>query len=107
MKHLRRSLKWLLIGISVVPLASAAAILSGGAGHGDYLFAKLLFPYTMLLAGLAGSITYPLIGLALFQFPLYGLAVGSFNLAKATACLFALHAVAALLCFFTLSPTFG
>jgi len=107
MKNHRRQLKWLLIGALITPFALGAAIASGGAGHGDYLFAKLLFPYTMLLTSLTGTITFPLIGLALVQFPLYGLAVGSFNATRTLIFLLVLHASGTFLCFSSLLPHFG
>jgi len=53
-------------GVLVTPLAALLALGSAGAGHGDYVFAKLLFPAFMLPPlGL-------LIWLALAQYPLYG-----------------------------------
>lgn len=49
------------------------AIASGGAGHGHYVFARLLFPLPILAARFTGgSITLPLILAAFAQFPLYG-----------------------------------
>ncbi|RZI70585.1 MAG: hypothetical protein EOP13_20590 [Pseudomonas sp.] len=107
MKTHQRQLKWLLIGAVCTPFALGAAIASGGAGHGDYLFAKCLFPYTMLLTSLTGTITYPLIGLALVQFPLYGLAAGSFNATRTLVFLLVLHTIGAFLCFSSLLPNFG
>lgn len=65
------------IGVIVTPIAFFLALLSSGAGHGHYEFARLFFPYTMLLTRLANdTITVPLIVLALVQFPLYGAVVG-------------------------------
>ena len=49
------------------------------AGHGTYVPAIAIFPFTMLLAILMGPISPPLIVLALAQFPIYG-----FILARAT-----------------------
>ena len=107
MKNHRSQLKWLLIGAAITPFALAVAVESGGGGHGDYLLAKFLFPYTMILAGLVGRITYPLIALALVQFPLYGLATGSFNSRRTAICLLVLHSIVAFLCFSSLLPYFG
>ena len=107
MKNRRRQLTGPLIGAAITPFALAVAVESGGGGHGDYLLAKLLFPYTMLLAGLVGTITYPLIALALVQFPLYGLAAGSFNARRTAICLLVLHAIVAFLCLSNLLPYFG
>lgn len=43
-----------------------------GAGHGTYLPAILLFPYTMLIAAVIGRIAPPLMVLALVQYATYG-----------------------------------
>ena len=107
MKNHRRPLKWLLMGAVITPFALGAAIASAGAGHGDYLFAKLLFPYSMLLTSLTGTITYPLIGLALIQFPLYGLVAGSYHANRTAISLSVLHVTGAFLCFTSLLPNFG
>src|SRR5262245_44329341 len=57
------------------PAAFGCAILAG-AGHGTYVPAKTLFPYTMLLTMVDGRISSRLIALALAQFPFYGLIIG-------------------------------
>ena len=67
---------WFLGSIPITGFAWFLAVLSGGAGHGNYLFAKLLFPISMYWAGQAGTITKPMIVLALAQFPMYALVVG-------------------------------
>ena len=43
---------WLLL---INPLALIAAVWSGGVGHGDYFFTKILYPYTMLSTHLLGD----------------------------------------------------
>jgi hypothetical protein len=64
-------------GVVFAPIAILLAVASGGAGHGNYGFARLLFPYPMLLTLMAGgTITAPLIVLAWAQFPVYGAATG-------------------------------
>jgi hypothetical protein len=94
-----------LIGVLVTPIAAVLAIASAGAGHGHYEFARLFFPYSMLLTRLTGhTITDPLIALALAQFPLYGVAVGlAVSKGRAWWCAVALlavaHAIAVVLCF--------
>jgi hypothetical protein len=67
----------LVLGILMTPVAAMLGIISGGAGHGDYLLAKLLFPFTMLSTLALGSITPPFVLLALAQFPAYGWLVGN------------------------------
>ena len=49
---------------------------SGGAGHGDYLLARLLFPLPMLSTHLFQMITPAAIAVAAIQFPIYGWLVG-------------------------------
>jgi hypothetical protein len=59
-----------IIGVVLTPIALLSAILSGGAGHGDYVWARILFPVLtiVMLAGGGDGIVV----LAIFQFPLYG-----------------------------------
>lgn len=53
------------------------AVLSGGAGHGDYAAARALFPLPMLATLLEGDTIGPLsFTLALAQFPLMGALTG-------------------------------
>jgi len=106
-KHWRQ-LIGIATGIAITPIAIAFAAESGGGGHGDYLLAKLLYPYTMLLTRVADdTITYPLIGLAFLQFPLYGLAASSFNTPRSIAVIAFIHVACAGLCFTALLPTFS
>lgn len=63
----------IIVGALLTPLCLLFAIGSGGGGHGDYFYAQLLYPYTMLWALRVGAIWLPSIMLAIFQFPLYGL----------------------------------
>jgi hypothetical protein len=76
--------------------------MSGGAGHGSYIAARVLFPFSMLLTLVEGSIGPIAIGVALLEFPLYGALIGRTAASKTTPTLFwlaAAHAVAALACF--------
>ena len=105
-KHWRQVMA-VLIGLFITPLAIVAAIASAGAGHGTYVMAKLLFPYTMLLSRLNGDIiTHPLLALAFVQFPLYGLAAASFNTPRSLGFILLLHAVFAAACFSGALPNF-
>ena len=110
----------ILIGVLVTPIAALLAIASAGGGHGHYVFAKLLFPYTLLMphflpdmtAEFPHSITTPWIILALSQFPLYCLAVGlatQKKLAGYLVCsmIFLVHAIGVAMCFSGLIPSFS
>ena len=69
-----RSQTWVLLmgSLLITPITLVLGIGSAAAGHGDYLWAKIFFPYTMLSALLFQSITAPFMMLAIIQFPLYG-----------------------------------
>lgn len=54
-------------------IALVVAVVAAGAGHGTYVPAILLFPYSMLMASFAGATTPVLLALAVAQYPLYGL----------------------------------
>ncbi|MGH9941590.1 MAG: hypothetical protein ACRD9R_04420 [Pyrinomonadaceae bacterium] len=81
----------------VTPLALLLGVASGGAGHGDYFAAMLLFPYTMLSAVVFDYIHVPFILLAVAQFPGYGLSLGYANekgrFARVAVILLTLHVV--------------
>jgi len=92
------------IGALITPVAAMLAVWSGGAGHGHYEFARLFFPYTMLLTRLVDDVvTLPLIVLALAQFPLYGAIIGiagsKGSSAVAGVLLLVVHIVAVVVCF--------
>jgi hypothetical protein len=73
----RYALLGVLGGIVLGAVALVIAWAYAGAGHGTYIPAKVLFPYTMYLAvAVVGRITVPLLLLALLEFPAYGLAAG-------------------------------
>jgi hypothetical protein len=86
----------ILFTLMLTPVAMFIAIESGGGGHGNYFYAKLLFPYTMLLPG----------GLAIgiVQFPFYGLSAGfAFKYPriwlKIVGVLVVSHLIAVVICF--------
>lgn len=58
--------------VAITPAFWSAAVASAGAGHGSYLFAKLLFPYSMVISGFRG-IGIVAVVMALAQWPTYGL----------------------------------
>ena len=62
-----------LIGLGITPVAFVLALYSAGAGHGDYVLVRLLYPIPMLATLLTNTmITSLSIGLAALQFPAYG-----------------------------------
>jgi hypothetical protein len=90
--------------LAATPVCLFLGIASGGAGHGDYVLARVLFPATMLAAVLfAGSISAPLVALAVAQFPLYGIVLGAANvrgkMLHAAVTLIAAHLLFAAACF--------
>jgi hypothetical protein len=104
----------LAAGIVVAPVAMFLAVASSGAGHGGYEFAKLLFPYSMLLTLTTGNtITDPLIAMAWTQFPVYGLLLAGAALNSSRALRYAsigigtLHAIGVIACFSGLIPNFS
>jgi hypothetical protein len=61
-----------LAGAAVGAVGCFTAVLLAGGGHGSYLPAKFLFPFTMGSIYWLGSITKPFVFLAIVQFPFYG-----------------------------------
>ncbi len=51
--------KPLIIVILLTPVCLLLAIGSGGAGHGDHFYAKLLYPYTLLFVHVFDSMAIP------------------------------------------------
>ncbi|MEO9133076.1 MAG: hypothetical protein ABI240_17960 [Sphingomonas sp.] len=106
----RAVLTGVALGTVIELPALLAAIISGGAGHGSYVTARLLFPVPMLLTLVEGRIGVLSAGLALLQFPLFGALLGwslwrkSYGAAVAGI---SLHLVAALACFAGILPDFS
>lgn len=67
----------IVLGVLANPLCLYLAWQSGGYGHGDYSWAKILFPYSLLTTILSQEITFPAVILAFVQFPIYGIAVAT------------------------------
>ncbi len=65
-----------VLGLVVEMPAVLLAVMSGGAGHGDYLYARLLFPFSMASTFVTGEISSAAIAAALLQFPVYGFLIG-------------------------------
>ncbi len=103
--------KPIILSLVVTPLALLLGIASAGAGHGDYFWAKILFPYTMLSTFLFQSITVPFILLAILQFPFYGLILAFASerkrLGSLAIVLVVAHILAAGLCLILASENFS
>lgn len=103
---------WLGVGIGAIIaiLAIFAAIVSGGAGHGTYIAASVLFPFSMLLARIEGSIGPIGMTVGVLQFPLYGAVAGRAVAVRGNSYFLPLttvHLVAVLACFSGLLPNFS
>ena len=99
----------IVVSLAVTPVALFVGLVSAGAGHGNYVAVKILFPYTMLSTVLFESINTPFVVLGLVQFPLYGLILGLAgqrfeSVAKVLAIV---HVLAVLLCFALVSKNFS
>jgi|SRR5882724_5154114 len=92
-----------LVGIAVTPVCLFLAFISAGAGHGNYGMARIFYPYSMLLVRLTGSLTTPLLVLAVAQFPMYGCLLGLSlrhpRMRLAALILFAIHVSAVVAAF--------
>ena len=86
------------------------AVMSGGAGHGDYAAARALFHVPMLLTLVEDSIGPFSIALTLLQFPLYG-AVTGYGIARNSwrppLLLSAIHLAGVIACFSGVLPNFS
>jgi len=100
-----------ILFIVATPLFLLGGIASAGAGHGNYVFAKVFFPFTMLSTILFGSIVGPFIALAIVQYPLYGLLIGTANEKRKfvpyTVGLVIIHAMAIVACFLLVRENFS
>jgi hypothetical protein len=63
----------LAAGIVVAPLAIWLSVMSGGAGHGGYVWARLLLPIPLAARDFGTTV---MIVAAIVQYPCYGAAVG-------------------------------
>jgi len=94
----RRFWSPVICSLVVTPIALLLGLASGGAGHGDYFAAMLLFLYTMLSAAAFDNLYLPFVLLAVIQFPGYGTVLGYMNekrrVGRAAATLLVAHAVA-------------
>lgn len=85
------------------PLLALFALLTGGAGHGVYIFIKLLYPYSVLIAGAMNGEHAEFVFLTgLFLYILYGIvltvAKRKGNEKRILRIICFIHAVAFVLC---------
>jgi hypothetical protein len=99
----RPLLFWIAIGSFVGAISAFIAVSAAAAGHGTYLPAAVLFPFSLGLAFWAGSITAPLVALALAQFPVYGVLIGRWGFTRPSAALVGCHVLAAIFSAYTVS----
>lgn len=99
--------------LTATPFCLLAGWTSAGAGHGDYILATILFPFTMLLFGFSDSFTASVsLGVipAIVQFPLYGIILGLANLKNrldvSLAVILVTHILAIFACFLFLGERF-
>ena len=95
--------------LAATPFCLVFGMASAGAGHGDYIPATILFPFTLLSFLFFDSITIPLLP-AIAQFPLYGIIFGLANLKNrldiSIAAVLAAHLLAIFACFLFLGERF-
>ncbi|WP_156956941.1 hypothetical protein [Sphingomonas astaxanthinifaciens] len=100
-----------LAGVLASLPALFLALLSAGAGHGDYGFARALFPVPMLLTLIQGdSLGRISLAASLLQFPIYGLVLADAFARRRmlwAALLVIGHAAAAIPCFAGTVPNFS
>lgn len=93
-------------GAVVAVMAFALSMFAAGAGHGTYAPAKVLFPYSMLLTSLTGTITPGLLVLAAVQWPIYGYVVSGRPRSR-WAVVGAIHVIAVTASFLFSNPSFS
>ena len=104
---------WLpvVISLAAAPICLYLGVASGGAGHGDYFLATILFPFTILSTVLFGSITLPFILLAAAQYPAYGILLGLASMRgrfqRAASALLVVHASAVTACLIFIGENFS
>jgi len=101
----------LVIALVITPVFLFAGLASAGAGHGDYLWAKVLFPFTLLSFRVSGTITNPFMAFAIVQFPLYGFILSIANVKgrhlPSLVALIVVHSLAVAACFLLLNENFS
>ena len=98
------------LGVLLALPALLLAVMSAGAGHGGYVAARALFPFSMALTLVEGHIGLLSLTVALAQFPIYGGVLGWSIVRKnfRPIAVFALaHFLAVIFCFSGTLPAFS
>jgi hypothetical protein len=70
-----RNSPFLGLGMLIAPIAVLIGFVSGGAGHGDYIAARIVLPFACQFIGSYLGAAVVVSALAFLQWPLYGLLV--------------------------------
>jgi hypothetical protein len=100
----------LLLGLLMTFPALFFAAASAGAGHGGYVAARAIFPFSMLLTLAEGNIGPIALAIALIQLPIYGAICGRVKAHKnyrPVAIIAFVHLVAALVGFAGTLPNYS
>jgi len=82
----------------ITVLCLLVTIIFAGGGHGTYIPAKIIFPFTMILVNLNNEISVVGFIIAIIQIPFYGAILA--NKPKWKYFLFGIHFLAISLCFY-------
>ena len=79
-KHVTTHLPMKIVSASILTLTITVSLLFltvflAGGGHGTYLSAKLIYPFSMILAGFKDEIGTLEIVMAIIQIPIYALII--------------------------------
>jgi hypothetical protein len=64
------------LGVLITPIALSLAVSTANAGPEDYDFARMFFPYTMVLARITVILSLLMVVVAFVQYPIYGAVIG-------------------------------
>lgn len=98
------------LGVLLTLPALLLAVMSAGAGHGGYVAARALFPFSMALTLVEGSIGLLSLTVAFAQFPIYGGVLGWSTVRKnfsPSAVIALAHFLAITFCFSGTLPAFS
>jgi hypothetical protein len=95
-------------GVLVTPIALLIGIISGGAGHGSYVAARLVLPFACLTMGAYSGASWVVSILAILEWPTYGALIDKASHKALTGgIILALHAAASIWLFSKSAPMFN